>query len=56
MRIPKEARKRIERRLRRKAGVKRSEIVRLLLLYGEPTDARTLMERGRSWRTRYIKA
>ena len=45
MRIPKEAKERIEQRLRRKAGVKRSEIVRLLLLYGEPTDARTLMER-----------
>lgn len=45
MKIPKEAKERIERKLRRKAGVKRSEIVRLLLLYGEPTDAKTLLER-----------
>ncbi len=45
MKIPKEAKERIERKLRRKAGVKRSEIVCLLLLYGEPTDATTLLER-----------
>lgn len=45
MKIPKEVKERIERRLRRKASVKRSEIVRLLLLYGEPTDAKTLLER-----------
>ena len=45
MRIPKEVKERIERKLKRKAGVRRSEIVRLLLLYGEPTDAKTLMER-----------
>lgn len=45
MKIPKEAKERIERKLRRKAGVRRSEIVRLLLLYGEPTDSKTLLER-----------